>query len=138
MLLLPPMLPLQGSHAVPGQLLLLNTTEAFNRLDKTAAIKQVGRIWALLVLLEASHDRQVDICSGQHQQVAAVVIFLLFCLQPRSNPGSCLLSSACLKAAQHNTSSTCATVHAQSHTRLVCQSPLFSVLTVSGFRCMML
>lgn len=31
----------QGSHAAPGQLLLLNTTEAFNRLDKAAAIKQV-------------------------------------------------------------------------------------------------
>lgn len=36
------MLALQGSHAVPGQLLLLNTTEAFNRLDKAAAIKQVS------------------------------------------------------------------------------------------------
>lgn len=32
----------QGAHAAPGQLLLLNTTEAFNRLDKAAAIKQVG------------------------------------------------------------------------------------------------
>jgi hypothetical protein len=31
----------QGSHAAPGQLLLLNTTEAFNKLDKAAAIKQV-------------------------------------------------------------------------------------------------
>lgn len=38
--------PVQGSHAAPGQLLLVNTTEAFDTLDKAAAIKQVSRLSA--------------------------------------------------------------------------------------------
>ena len=63
---------LQGSHVAPGQLLLLNTPEAFKRLDKKAALNQVSNTAlqrmprdAVLVVLQYL----VPVASHTHQQL---------------------------------------------------------------------